>query len=126
MNVLKSELASFNYLTGNDEPSRRHAFSLKLPDGTTKTISISRVYKNEQEEIAMIQSAIKQAVAKDGYSLTTVPTVSSLTPAQRISNTYRVSYNFRREDTRTCSGDESPRQSTEKVLFIWLSFPMVV
>ncbi|MFR0621137.1 mucin-binding protein [Limosilactobacillus mucosae] len=35
-------------------------------------------------------------------------------------------YNFRREDTRTCSGDESPRQSTEKVLFIWLSFPMVV
>ena len=35
-------------------------------------------------------------------------------------------YNFRREDTRTSSGDESPRQSTEKVLFIWLSFPMVV
>ena len=39
---------------------------------------------------------------------------------------WRVGYNFRREDTRTCSGDESPRQSTEKVLFIWLSFPMVV
>ena len=34
--------------------------------------------------------------------------------------------NFRREDTRTCSGDESSRQSTEKVLFIWFSFPMVV
>lgn len=107
MNVLKSELASFNYLTGNDEPSRRHAFSLKLPDGTTKTISISRVYKNEQEEIAKIQSAIKQAAAKDGYSLTTAPTVSSLTPAQRISNTYQVSYIALPQTTHIIFEDES-------------------
>ena len=107
MNVLKSELKSFNYLTGNDEPSRRHAFSLKLPDGTTKTISISRVYKNEQEEIAMIQSAIKQAAAKDGYSLTTAPTVSSLTPAQRISNTYQVSYIALPQTTHIIFEDES-------------------
>ncbi|MFR0584451.1 mucin-binding protein [Limosilactobacillus mucosae] len=107
MNVLKSELASFNYLTGNDEPSRRHAFSLKFPDGTTKTISISRVYKNEQEEIATIQSAIKQAAAKDGYSLTTAPTVSSLTPAQRISNTYQVSYIALPQTTHIIFEDES-------------------
>lgn len=107
MNVLKSELKSFNYLTGKDEPSRRHAFSLKLPDGTTKTISISRVYKNEQEEIAMIQSAIKQAAAKDGYSLTTAPTVSSLTPAQRISNTYQVSYIALPQTTHIIFEDES-------------------
>lgn len=107
MNVLKSELKSFNYLTGKDEPSRRHAFSLKLPDGTTKTISISRVYKNEQEEIATIQSAIKQAAAKDGYSLTTAPTVSSLTPAQRISNTYQVSYIALPQTTHIIFEDES-------------------
>lgn len=107
MNVLKSELAGFNYLTGNDEPSRRHAFSLKLPDGTTKTISISRVYKNEQEEIATIQAAIKQAAAKDGYSLTTAPTVSSLTPAQRISNTYQVSYIALPQTTHIIFEDES-------------------
>ncbi|MFR0628558.1 mucin-binding protein [Limosilactobacillus mucosae] len=107
MNVLKSELASFNYLTGNDEPSRRHAFSLKFPDGTTKTISIGRVYKNEQEEIATIQSVIKQAAAKDGYSLTTAPTVSSLTPAQRISNTYQVSYIALPQTTHIVFEDES-------------------
>lgn len=107
MNVLKSELASFNYLTGNDEPSRRHAFSLKFPDGTTKTISIGRVYKNEQEEIATIQSVIKQAAAKDGYSLTTAPTVSSLTPAQRISNTYQVSYIALPQTTHIIFEDES-------------------
>ncbi|MFR0621136.1 mucin-binding protein [Limosilactobacillus mucosae] len=107
MNVLKSELASFNYLTGNDEPSRRHAFSLKLPDGTTKTISISRVCRNEQEEIATIQSAIKQAAAKDGYSLTTAPTVSSLTPAQRISNTYQVRYIALPQTTHIVFEDES-------------------
>lgn len=48
-------------------------------------------------------------------------------PCLTISkNRTKSGYNFRREDTRTCSGDESPRQSTEKVLFIWLSFPMVV
>lgn len=107
MNVLKSELTSFNYLTGKDEPSRRHAFSLKFPDSTTKTISISRVYKNEQEEIATIQSAIKQAAAKDGYSLTTAPTVSSLTPAQRISNTYQVSYIALPQTTHIIFEDES-------------------
>lgn len=107
MNILNSELTSFNYLTGNDEPSRRHAFSLKLPDGTTKTIAISRVYKNEQEEIATIQAAIKQAAAKDGYSLTTAPTVSSLTPAQRISNTYQVSYIALPQTTHIIFEDES-------------------
>lgn len=107
LNILNSELTSFNYMTGKDEPSRRHAFSLKLPDGTTKTISISRVYKNEQEEIATIQSAIKQAAAKDGYSLTTAPTVSSLTPAQRISNTYQVSYIALPQTTHIIFEDES-------------------
>lgn len=107
LNILNSELTSFNYMTGEDEPSRRHAFSLKLPDGTTKTISISRVYKNEQEEIATIQAAIKQAAAKDGYSLTTAPTVSSLTPAQRISNTYQVSYIALPQTTHIIFEDES-------------------
>lgn len=107
LNILNSELTSFNYMTGKDEPSRRHAFSLKLPDGTTKTISISRVYKNEQEEIATIQSAIKQAAAKDGYSLTTAPTVSSLTPAQRISNTYTISYVAQPQITHIIFEDEN-------------------
>ncbi|AJT50418.1 hypothetical protein LBLM1_04730 [Limosilactobacillus mucosae LM1] len=107
LNILNSELTSFNYMTGKDEPSRRHAFSVKLEDGTTKTISISRVYKNEQEEIATIQSAIKQAAAKDGYSLTTAPTVSSLTPAQRISNTYQVSYIALPQTTHIIFEDES-------------------
>lgn len=107
LNILNSKLDSFNYMTGEDEPSRRHAFSLKLPDGTTKTISISRVYKNEQEEIAKIQSAIKLAAAKDGYSLTTAPTVSSLTPAQRISNTYQVSYIALPQTTHIIFEDES-------------------
>lgn len=107
LNLLNSELTSFNYMTGEDEPSRRHAFSLKLPDGTTKTISIGRVYKNEQEEIATIQAAIKQAAAKDGYSLTTAPTVSSLTPAQRISNTYQVSYIALPQTTHIIFEDES-------------------
>lgn len=107
LNILNSELASFNYMAGKDEPSRRHAFSIKLADGTTKTISIGRVYKNEQEEIATIQSAIKQAAAKDGYSLTTAPTVSSLTPAQRISNTYQVSYIALPQTTHIIFEDES-------------------
>lgn len=107
LNILNSELTSFNYMTGKDEPSRRHAFSVKLEDGTTKTISISRVYKNEQEEIATIQSAIKQAAAKDGYSLTTAPTVSSLTPAQRISNTYTISYVAQPQITHIIFEDEN-------------------
>lgn len=107
LNLLNSELTSFNYMTGKDEPSRRHAFSVKLEDGTTKTISIGRVYKNEQEEIAKIQSAIKKAAAKDGYSLTTAPTVSSLTPAQRISNTYQVSYIALPQTTHIIFEDES-------------------
>lgn len=107
LNILNSELTSFNYMTGEDEPSRRHAFSVKLEDGTTKTISIGRVYKNEQEEIAKIQSAIKQAVAKDGYSLTTAPTVSSLTPAQRISNTYAISYVAQPQTTHIIFEDEN-------------------
>lgn len=107
LNILNSELTSFNYMTGKDEPSRRHAFSVKLADGTTKTISISRVYKNEQEEIATIQSAIKQAAAKDGYSLTTAPTVSSLTPAQRISNTYTISYVAQPQITHIIFEDEN-------------------
>lgn len=107
LNILNSELTSFNYMTGKDEPSRRHEFSVKLEDGTTKTISISRVYKNEQEEIATIQSAIKQAAAKDGYSLTTAPTVSSLTPAQRISNTYTISYVAQPQITHIIFEDEN-------------------
>lgn len=107
LNILNSELTSFNYMTGEDEPSRRHAFSVKLEDGTTKIISIGRVYKNEQEEIAKIQSAIKQAVAKDGYSLTTAPTVSSLTPAQRISNTYAISYVAQPQTTHIIFKDEN-------------------
>ncbi|MCI1526839.1 MAG: BspA family leucine-rich repeat surface protein [Limosilactobacillus mucosae] len=107
LNILNSELTSFNYMTGKDEPSRRHAFSVKLEDGTTKTISISRVYKNEQEEIATIQSAIKQAAAKDGYSLTTAPTVSSLIPAQRISNTYTISYVAQPQITHIIFEDEN-------------------
>lgn len=107
LNILNFELTSFNYMTGKDEPSRRHAFSVKLEDGTTKTISISRVYKNEQEEIATIQSAIKQAAAKDGYSLTTAPTVSSLTPAQRISNTYTISYVAQPQITHIIFEDEN-------------------
>lgn len=107
LNILNSELTSFNYMTGEDEPSRRHAFSVKLEDGTTKTISIGRVYKNEQEEIAKIQSAIKKAAAKDGYSLTTAPTVSSLTPAQRISNTYAISYVAQPQTTHIIFEDEN-------------------
>lgn len=107
LNILNSELASFNYMVGKDEPSRRHAFSIKLADGTTKTISIGRVYKNEQEEIATIQAAIKQAAAKDGYSLTTAPTVSSLTPAQRISNTYTISYVAQPQITHIIFEDEN-------------------
>lgn len=107
LNILNSELTSFNYMTGKDEPSRRHAFSLKLPDGTTKTISISRVYKNEQEEIATILAAIAQAIAKPGYITLTTPTVSSLTPAQRISNTYAISYVAQPQTTHIIFEDEN-------------------
>ncbi|MCF0119469.1 MAG: hypothetical protein HUJ64_06910, partial [Limosilactobacillus mucosae] len=63
--------------------------------------------ENEQEEIATIQSAIKQAAAKDGYSLTTAPTVSSLTPAQRISNTYTISYVAQPQITHIIFEDEN-------------------
>lgn len=107
LNILNSELTSFNYMTGKDEPSRRHAFSVKLEDGTTKTISISRVYKNEQEEIATIQAAIAQAIAKPGYITLTTPTVSSLTPAQRISNTYAISYVAQPQTTHIIFEDEN-------------------
>lgn len=107
LNILNSELTSFNYMTGKDEPSRRHAFSVKLEDGTTKTISIGRVYKNEQEEIATIQAAIAQATAKPGYITETTPTVSSLTPAQRISNTYTISYVAQPQTTHIIFEDEN-------------------
>ncbi|WP_270360167.1 hypothetical protein [Limosilactobacillus mucosae] len=107
LNILNSELTSFNYMTGKDEPSRRHAFSVKLADGTTKTISIGRVYKNEQEEIATIQAAIAQAIAKPGYITLTTPTVSSLTPAQRISNTYAISYVAQPQTTHIIFEDEN-------------------
>lgn len=107
LNILNSELTSFNYMTGKDEPSRRHAFSIKLADGTTKTISISRVYKNEQEEIATIQAAIAQTIAKLGYITLTMPTVSSLTPAQRISNTYAISYVAQPQTTHIIFEDEN-------------------
>lgn len=107
LNILNSELTSFNYMTGKDEPSRRHAFSVKLADGTTKTISIGRVYKNEQEEIATIQAAIAQTIAKPGYITVTTPTVSSLTPAQRISNTYAISYVAQLQTTHIIFEDEN-------------------
>lgn len=107
LNILNSELTSFNYMTGKDEPSRRHAFSVKLEDGTTKTISTSRVYKNEQEEIATIQAAIAQTIAKPGYITVTTPTVSSLTPAQRISNTYTISYVAQPQTTHIIFEDEN-------------------
>lgn len=107
LNILNSELKGFNYMTGKYEPSRRHAFSVKLADGTTKTISIGRVYKNEQEEIATIQAAIAQATAKPGYITETTPTVSSLTPAQRISNTYTISYVAQPQTTHIIFEDEN-------------------
>lgn len=107
LNILNSELTSFNYMTNKDKPSRRHSFSVKLADGTTKTISISRVYKNEQEEIATIQAAIAQVIDKPGYITVTTPTISSLTPAQRISNTYTISYVAQPQTTHIIFEDEN-------------------
>lgn len=105
--LLNSDLSSFNYNTGNDEPSRRHSLKVKLSDGTTKDISISRVYKDEQEQIAAIEAAIDKAEAKAGYTIELSPTISSLTPAQRIANTYQITYVAQPQTTHIVFEDES-------------------